>query len=328
MAVAAPKRRSQSQAAPAPSRTAPPEPKKRPRDRPRAGGQTAAPARKPATPKRGKGAAKRKSPVTKGASAAKASAATAPARKGRSAGKATATAAPARKPARRKVAPRRRSPAGVIPIAAGTAGRAAVAVTQLPESGLIHRLTRGRAWIGVLGVLLVGIVALNVVTLSFAASAGKVDARNTELSQENSVLAGRVAQKYGQAKLRHEAAQLGLLTQAATEAQDIEARSTDVTEAAARLAAAAAGTAGAAGGTGEEASSEESATGEGAASGEASAAGEGAAAGEPPSEAEIAEMSQAEQNALYEETLANEAAAAEAATEVSYEETVTEAPAG
>ena len=37
-------------------------------------------------------------------------------------------------------------------------------------------MTRGRAWIAVLGVLLVGIVALNVVTLSFAASSGKIDA--------------------------------------------------------------------------------------------------------------------------------------------------------
>ena len=34
------------------------------------------------------------------------------------------------------------------------------------------RMTRGRAWIGVLGVLLAGIVALNVFTLSFAATAG------------------------------------------------------------------------------------------------------------------------------------------------------------
>jgi hypothetical protein len=299
MAVAAPKRRSQSQAAPAPSRTAPPEPKKRPRDRPRPGGQTRASAAAPATaPKRKPGA-----PAHRKAGSAR-----------------VGTAAPARKPARRKVAPKRRSPAGVIPIAAGTAGRAAVAVTQLPESGLIHRLTRGRAWIGVLGVLLVGIVALNVVTLSFAASAGKVDVRNTELSKENSVLENRMAEKYGQAKLRHEAAQLGLSTQATVEAQDIEARSTDVAEAAARLAAAAAGTVGA---TGEESSSEAAASGEASATGEA-----GVVTGESVSETEIAEMSQAEKNALYEETLAKEAEAAEVPVSESSYETVTEAPAG
>ncbi|HVS99874.1 MAG TPA: hypothetical protein VHE08_05095, partial [Solirubrobacterales bacterium] len=144
-------------------------------------------------------------------------------------------------PARRKAAPpKRRAGARVIPIAAGTAGRAAVAVTQLPESGLIHRLTRGRAWIGVLGVLLVGIVALNVVTLSFAASAGRVDERNQELSKENSVLLGRQAERYGQARLRHEAAEQGLTMQTEAEPQLLITRPADVAEAAARLGAAAA----------------------------------------------------------------------------------------
>ena len=41
-------------------------------------------------------------------------------------------------------------------------GRTAVAVSGLAESGLVHRLTRGRLWIGALTTLLVGIVALNV----------------------------------------------------------------------------------------------------------------------------------------------------------------------
>jgi hypothetical protein len=169
--------------------------------------------------------ARKASPVRKKSTSARAAAA-APARK------------PARKaPARRKAAPKRR--AGVIPIAAGHAGRAAVAVTQLPESGLIHRLTRGRAWIGLLGVLLVGIVALNVVTLTFTASAGKVDIKNTELSKENSMMQSRVAQKYGQARIRHEAAELGLAMPTTAIPQLISAHKGDVAEAAARLAAAA-----------------------------------------------------------------------------------------
>ena len=74
-------------------------------------------------------------------------------------------AAPALRPSRAapRHAPARagRRPGGqLIPIAVGTAA----AVRDLPDSSLIVRLTRGRAWIGVLGVLLVGIVALNVVT--------------------------------------------------------------------------------------------------------------------------------------------------------------------
>ena len=221
MAVAAPARRSQSQTAPAPpARTAPPEPKKRPRDRPRPGGSgrsaaaapATAPKRKPAGPKRKPAAPKRK-------------ARTAPKRKAQ-------TAAPARTPR----SPKRRTGARVIPIAAG----AAVAVTQLPESGLIHRLTRGRAWIGLLGILLVGIVALNVVTLSFAASAGKVDERITALSQDNSMTQGRVAERYGQARMRHEATEAGLAIPTETAPQVLNFQPDAVAKAASRLGAIAA----------------------------------------------------------------------------------------
>lgn len=205
------------------------------------------PIRKTATPKR-KAAAK-----PRAATAAPARKA-APQRKKAASARASATAAPARKasprkpsrnglvtaPSRHKAAPRRRPRVGLVAAgAAGHAGRAAVAVTQLPESGLIHRLTRGRAWIAVLGVLLIGIVALNVVTLSFAASAGKVQAQNLELSKVNSGLLGLQSKKYGQGIQRHEAAAMGLAIPSETEPQEITARPTDAAEAAARLAAAA-----------------------------------------------------------------------------------------
>ncbi len=60
-----------------------------------------------------------------------------------------------RRPARRT----RGAPAGARMLV----GRTAFAVRGLPDSGLMVRLTRGRAWIALLGVLLAGIVALNVV---------------------------------------------------------------------------------------------------------------------------------------------------------------------
>jgi hypothetical protein len=297
MAVAAPKRRSETAAPPAPARTtppartAPPDPKKRPRDRPRPGGSgrsaTAAPAtapkRKPVAPKRKPAAPKRKAQ----------------------------TAAPAR-----KTAPKRRAPGRVIPIAAGTVGRTAVAVTQLPESGLIHRLTRGRAWIGVLGLLLIGIVGLNVVTLSFAASAGKIDAKNQELSRANSVLQGLYAKKYGQALIHGKAKQLGLSPQMAVEPQMATVHKGDVAAATRRLAAAAAA-AGLAGASAEgEASASEGAAGEETASGETSTSAEGPPSGEEfitgeeAAEVDMEGLSQEEKNAIYEETLAREAAEA------------------
>jgi hypothetical protein len=102
-------------------------------------------------------------------------------------------------------------------------------------------MTRGRAWIAVLGVLLVGIVALNVVTLSFAASAGKIDEQITTLEKENSVLGGREALKYGSARIRSAAGELGLVMPNFEDPKLIEAGPRDVATAARRLAAAGAG---------------------------------------------------------------------------------------
>jgi hypothetical protein len=205
MAVAAPKRRSSAAPAPAPSRTAPPKRKK---------------------------AAPGPSPIrrTKGASTAR-----------------SAAAAPATAPARRapsRTTPSRRAPqrarpktkrSGGQPSLAVAVGRTAGAVRQLPDTGLIVRMTRGRAWIGVLGILLVGIVGLNVVTLSFAASSGKIDEQISTLEAENSSLSGRVATLYGTDRIRNEAAGQGLRTSTEIGPQVIQFDKQDIAIAAQRL---------------------------------------------------------------------------------------------
>jgi hypothetical protein len=150
-------------------------------------------------------------------------------------------AAPARKPARKappaRRAPSRRPGAHLIPIAVGTA----TAVRQLPDSGLMVRMTRGRVWIGVLGLLLAGIVALNVVTLSLAASAGHIDQNIQALDQENSILRGRDAQRSGAARVRSDAAALGLSVASSDGIVFLKASPRDVAVAAQRLAAAGSG---------------------------------------------------------------------------------------
>jgi hypothetical protein len=200
MAVAVPKRRTSP--APPPSRTTPPK-----RKAPKRKAATAAPAparrRKAASP-RGSGVA-------------------APARR-----------APARAPQRARPKPRRNPGARVIPLA----GRTAVAVRHLPDSGLMVRMTRGRAWIGVLGLLLAGIVALNVVTLSFAASAGKIDAQTLALEQENSILRGRDATRSSTGRVRADANQLGLMSVSSEDTHFVEFDRDTIPTAAARLAAA------------------------------------------------------------------------------------------
>jgi hypothetical protein len=199
MAVAAPKRHSSVAPAPAPSWTT--------------------------APKRNQPKTTRRAPAKPTSRAAAAAPARAPARR-----------APARAPQRARPKPKRKNAGGqLIPIAVG---RTAATVRHLPDSGLIVRMTRGRTWIAVLGVLLVGIVGLNVVTLSFAATAGKIDEQITALEKENSTLRSRVGQKFGTERVRFEAAQQGLVMPNLAEPQVIEYGPQDLNAAVQRLAAA------------------------------------------------------------------------------------------
>lgn len=138
-------------------------------------------------------------------------------------------AAPARRPR-----PARSRAAQIVPIAVGTAA----AVRQIPDSTLMVRMTRGRLWIGVLGVLLAGIVGLNVFTLSLAATAGHIDQNVQALEQENSILRSRDARLSGAARVRHDAAALGLQMAPVDQVGALSASRDDVAVAAARLAAA------------------------------------------------------------------------------------------
>jgi hypothetical protein len=76
---------------------------------------------------------------------------------------------------------------------------------------MLDRLLRGRAWIGLLGVLLIGLVALNVSLLKLNAAAG----RNAELAKklrvENADLRGRVSRLGSGGRLQDAAANLGLV---------------------------------------------------------------------------------------------------------------------
>lgn len=171
------------------------------------------------------------------------------ARSARAAAASPQRTAPARKPPARKAVPSRkasptrkaapaRRPGGqLIPLAVGTAA----AVRSLPDSSLMVRMTRGRTWIGVLGVLLAGIVTLNVVTLSLAASAGQIDQNIQALDQENSVLRRRDAHMSAADRVRHDAAALGLTVGNVDEVAIAQFDRNDAAIAAQRLAAASGG---------------------------------------------------------------------------------------
>jgi hypothetical protein len=94
----------------------------------------------------------------------------------------------------------------------------------LPDSGLVVRMTRGRAWIVVLSVMLAGIVALNVVNLSFSATQGRLSQQAQILEQENSVLRSRLAQRLSNGRVRDEAAALGMVAPSPTDITYRDAR--------------------------------------------------------------------------------------------------------
>ncbi|MBV9471837.1 MAG: hypothetical protein JO206_02625 [Solirubrobacterales bacterium] len=58
----------------------------------------------------------------------------------------------------------------------------------LPESGLLDRLIRGRAWIPILGVMLAGIVAMQVEVLKLGTTIGRSIERGAVLQSRNDVL--------------------------------------------------------------------------------------------------------------------------------------------
>jgi hypothetical protein len=93
----------------------------------------------------------------------------------------------------------------------GAVGRTPVAVSGLADSGLVLRLTRGRLWIGLLTALLVGIVALNVLALSFSASSSKVGRQADALERANSALRARIADDIANERVQHAATRLGLI---------------------------------------------------------------------------------------------------------------------
>jgi cell division protein FtsL len=88
--------------------------------------------------------------------------------------------------------------------------RSVGAVRDISDSSLIVRLTRGRGWIAVLCVLLGGIVALNVISLSLTAGSGRLSLRIDDLKTEVSALQAQIDERLSASRVEAEAAKLGM----------------------------------------------------------------------------------------------------------------------
>jgi hypothetical protein len=150
--------------------------------------------------------------------------------------RATARRAPARSatraPARRPVAS-----GGVVALPVAAVGRTAHAVGGIADSGLVQGLVRSRAWIGVLGVLLAGIVAINVFGLSLSASNSHIAAKIDALERSTSVNRSRIAARTSTDKVQKAASALGLAIPAPADGHYQHAGKHDAAVAAKRLAA-------------------------------------------------------------------------------------------
>ena len=159
---------------------------------------------------------------------------------------ATATA-PARRttgravPAGRPVAVPRRQPVPAKPSRrTGTSAPGGVtvvitALTAVADSRPVLGLTRTRLWIVVLGVLLVGIVGLNVMALSLNATSSKTAALSDELREANSALRAGIADQLSSERLQSAAARIGLVMPQAASALMLTPGPGDAEAAASRL---------------------------------------------------------------------------------------------
>ena len=127
---------------------------------------------------------------------------------------ARSTAPARRSPARRvatsrtasaRTAPKRHTPVtGFVPVAVGAVG-------GIADSGIFLWLTRSRLWIGLLGGLLVGIVALNVLALGFSASSSNAAGEAEDLARQNSALRAQIATTLSSEQVQGTASELGLV---------------------------------------------------------------------------------------------------------------------
>ena len=94
---------------------------------------------------------------------------------------------------------------------AGVATRAGSFIRSLPDHSLLDRIVRGRAWIPLLGVLLAGIVAMQVEVLKLGASIGRSLERSTALEGRNEILRANVATLADDQRIERLAAKMGMI---------------------------------------------------------------------------------------------------------------------
>ena len=84
-------------------------------------------------------------------------------------------------------------------------------IRSLPDHSLLDQVVRGRVWIPLLGILLAGIVAMQVEVLKLSANTGRSLERGTALQSRNEQLRASVAQLGDDQRIERMAAAMGMV---------------------------------------------------------------------------------------------------------------------
>lgn len=107
--------------------------------------------------------------------------------------------------------PRRRTGIDVPASALGIAIHAGTLVRTLPDHAWLDRVVRGRAWIVLLGVMLVGIVGMQVEMLKLGAAIGRATEQSASLASRNQTLEASVARLGDDRRIERLAAAQGMV---------------------------------------------------------------------------------------------------------------------
>jgi hypothetical protein len=142
----------------------------------------------------------------------------------------TPPARPARSAPSRPSAPRRSRSRRASPAAAKAPWRLRTTayLRSLPDHVLLDRIVRGRVWIPLLGVLLAGIVAMQVEVLKLNAGIGRSLERSSSLQGQNELLRASVARLSDEQRIERIAAQMGMVMPGPTQLRFVHGGPTSV----------------------------------------------------------------------------------------------------
>jgi hypothetical protein len=112
--------------------------------------------------------------------------------------------------ARRVSGPLRPAPAGAPPVRRGSTG-VFERIRALPETRLVDGLLRGRAWIWLIGILLGGIVAMQVSLLKLNAGISNAVTASGTLERQNADIEAEIAELSSGERVRAMAARDGMV---------------------------------------------------------------------------------------------------------------------